>query len=120
MTQLFNSPTPLWNPGTDISALYSSHGYIPYCLPTAGSIIFGYRDPSVRPSNDQARKTRGPGLWSGRFASKSEQTPATISLQCRRFIRVVLARRASKTPNALSQDSYVAFTISGVNLAVTG
>jgi len=69
--QLLKSPA-LWNLGIYVSGLCSSRQAMPYCFPVSGSIMFGYRDPSVRPSNDQACTMRGPGPGSGIFASKSE------------------------------------------------
>ena len=116
--QLLKGDLFLCNIGAEQSALRSSHQYIPYRCPASGTIRFGYRDPSVRPSIAEARKARGVGAASGIFASKSAQTPATISLQCCKFVRAVLGRRASKTPNAFFQDSYAGFTVSGVGPAV--
>ena len=79
--------------------LYRSH--------TPGSIRFGYRDFSVRPSSHLAFLARGGSLASGSFAVNSEWASATISLQCRNFALNAggtFSRRASNTPNALFQD----------------
>ena len=97
--------------------------YTPYFCFIPGSIRFGYRDPSVRPSSHIARATRAGDLGSGIFASKSKWTPATISLQCRSFVprpRGTSVRRTSKTPSAFFQDSCVTFAIRGVGLAAIG
>jgi len=106
-----------------IYTLRTRISYDPHRFCAQGSIRFGYRDPSVRPSNSLAREVRIVGPASGSFATKSEWASATVSLHRRNFVPysgVTSARRASKISNVFFQDSCIAFVVSGVGPAVTG
>jgi len=116
--QVLEGAPPLKTMCINVDMPYACVDHMPYCFSTPGRIRFGYRDPSVRPSTDAAREERVGTLASGSFAVKSEWTSATDSLQCRNFVLcsrvMVVERRASKTSNALFQDSCMVFVISGV------
>ena len=113
------TPPSLRDVGADSYALCLYQLYsIPRLHPRG--IRFGYSGLSVRPQT--ACIIRVGSLGFGNFASKSEWTFATIPLQCNNFaLRSggTPARRASNTPSAFLQDSYVAFSVSGVGLGVT-